>query len=207
MYVPPAFSVDDRAWALELIERYPFGILVTCDREYPFVTHLPMVAYERDGRTWIAGHVARANPHEGAVEARTAATAIFSGVHAFVSASWYAQPYETVPTWNYTAVHASGRLCDADPRDVLARLVARFEGEASGAWRLEGLRAAYLDNQLRGIRAFEFSVDRWDVKAKLSQNRTAEDRARVERALAASSRPLDRDCASEMRAFEDGARA
>lgn len=201
MYIPPAFSVEDRAWALALIERYPFGLLVTCEGDYPFVTHLPMVAYERDGQTWVAGHVARANAHAGAIGETRSATAIFSGAHAFVSASWYEQPYETVPTWNYTAVHASGRLRDADPRAVLELLVRRFEGDAPDAWRLEGLDEAYLDKQLRGIRAFEFCVERLDVKAKLSQNRTPQDRARVERALARSDVPLDRDVATDMRAL------
>jgi transcriptional regulator len=200
MYVPPAFSVADRTWALGLIERYPFGILATCGGDYPFVTHLPMIAYERDGRTWIAGHVARANPHADAIGAGLPATAIFSGAHAFVSASWYEQPYETVPTWNYSAVHASGRLGDADARDLFDRLTARFEGDAPDAWRTRGLDPAYLEKQLRGIRAFEFAVERFDVKAKLSQNRTPEDRVRVERALSASSSPLDRDVAADMRA-------
>jgi predicted FMN-binding regulatory protein PaiB len=29
MYLPPYFEVDDRAWVVDLIERHPFGLLVT----------------------------------------------------------------------------------------------------------------------------------------------------------------------------------
>ena len=29
MYTPPAFAVDELAWALELIGAYPFGLLMT----------------------------------------------------------------------------------------------------------------------------------------------------------------------------------
>jgi transcriptional regulator len=34
---------------------------------------------------------------------------IFSGPHAYISPQWY-QATEVVPTWNYIAVHAYGRL-------------------------------------------------------------------------------------------------
>lgn len=198
MYIPPAFSVDDRRWATGLIERNPFGLLVTSGEPYPITTHLPMLAVERDGGFYVEGHVAAANPHAGAVAEHLLATAVFTGPHAFVSASWYEEPYETVPTWNYSVVRASGRLREVSARDVLERLVARFEGVESSAWRLGGLSPEYLEKQLRGIVAFELRVERLDVKAKLSQNRTPQDRERVERALAASSDPMDRACAGDM---------
>lgn len=199
MYVPPAFAVKDRQWAMELIDRNPFGILITCGQAYPLTTHLPMLATERDSDLYVAGHVARGNPHAASILAGEPATAIFSGAHAFVSASWYEEPYETVPTWNYSVVHASGRLAVADARWVLGLLVDRFEGSAPEAWRLERLPEDFLEKQLRAIIAFEVRVERLEGKAKLSQNRTAPDRARVEAALARSQDPLDRKCAQDMR--------
>ena len=194
--------MDDRSWAIALMERHPFGLLVTCDDPYPVTTHLPMLPFERDGALYVAGHVAAANPHARAIARNAAATAVFTGPHAFVSASWYVEPYETVPTWNYSAVGASGRLSVARAPAVLELLVARFEGEAVDAWRLDKLAPRYLENQLRGIVAFEMRVERLDAKAKLSQNRTPEDRSRVERALAASADPMDRACAADMREAE-----
>ena len=199
MYIPPAFSVDDRRWAIALMERYPFGLLITCEGSYPTTTHLPMFPFERDGALYVAGHVAAANPHAKSISANERATAVFTGAHAFVSASWYEQPYATVPTWNYSTVRASGRLQVASGRDVVHELAVRFEGDAAGAWHIEGLPPEYLEKQLRGIVAFEMCVEILDAKAKLSQNRTPEDRARVERALMASDDPMDRDCAAAMR--------
>jgi transcriptional regulator len=199
MYIPPAFSVDDRRWAVALMEGYPFGLLVTCDDPYPATTHLPMYSFERDGALYVAGHVAAANPHAKSIAAGAPATAIFTGAHAFVSASWYQEPYATVPTWNYSAVRASGRLQRASAADVVRELSARFEGDAAAAWRPDGLSPEYLEKQLRGIVAFEMQVETLEAKAKLSQNRTPEDRARVERALANSGDPMDRACAAAMR--------
>ena len=39
VYVPPLFEVTDRRWILELIDRHPFGMLVTSDAEHPRVSH------------------------------------------------------------------------------------------------------------------------------------------------------------------------
>ncbi|MBV8148662.1 MAG: FMN-binding negative transcriptional regulator [Candidatus Eremiobacteraeota bacterium] len=198
MYVPRAFSMEDQNWASELIERYPFGLLISCTGVDPLTTHLPMYATPRDDVLSLWGHVARANSQAEAILAADRATAVFSGPHAFVSASWYEEPYITVPTWNYTAVYAAGVLRECDPRPVVDALAARFEGEERQAWSSRGLDAAYLDLQLRAIVAFELRIDRLIAKAKLSQNRTAADRQRVIDNLSHSSDPIARDCAAAM---------
>jgi transcriptional regulator len=200
MYTPPAFEIETPAWSVELIGEYPFGTLITFSDGSPQITHLPMLAEERDGDLWILGHVARANPHAQAILAGgVRATTAFLGPHAYVSASWYAQPYHTVPTWNYEAVHCDGRLQEGDAYSILAMLTAKFEAGRPNAWAMEKLDVGYLENQLKGIVAFEMRVDALRAKAKLSQNRTLEDRERVEAALEASPYELDRACAAAMR--------
>ena len=199
MYVPPAFSIENRAWAIALIDRYPFGLLATCDADYPQATHLPMLARAHDdGKLDILGHVARANPHAHSILAGHTATAVFQGPHAYVSAAWYEEPYQTVPTWNYTAVHASGRLRECDPREVLARLTEKFEAGKADPWRFDRLAPDYVEKQFRGIVAFELRVDRLQNAAKLSQNRTAGDRARVAAALLQSSSVIEREVGEAM---------
>ncbi len=103
MYLPPQFEVNDRAWVMELISRNPFGSLVTAGAAYPRVTQLPVVASLQDGKLRVVGHVARANPHADSILEGEPATIVVQGPHAYVSASWYERPYETVPTWNYVA--------------------------------------------------------------------------------------------------------
>jgi transcriptional regulator len=203
MYVPPAFAVADRAWARRSIDSHPFGLLITCEAEYPVVSHIPMIAEEREGELWILGHIARANAHVQAILDRSPATLVFTGPHAYVSASWYEQPYETVPTWNYEAVHVCGTLRETDAWRIVELLSAAFEQGRTPAWDPQRLDPVYRDKQLRGIVAFELRADRIYAKAKLSQNRTVADRERVIDALSQSENDTDRECAREMQLFLD----
>lgn len=199
MYVPPSFEVTDRAWAIELIARYPFGLLVTGDNEYPQASHLPLLAQARSDDLWIVGHVARANPHARSIAAGHAATIVFQGAHAYVSASWYRAPYATVPTWNYSAVHICGHLREFDAWEAVRLLSAAMERGRENEWDPRRMEPAVREQQLRGIVAFELRADAIYGKAKLSQNRTETDRERVIERLAASDDPGDRACAAAMR--------
>jgi transcriptional regulator len=58
-------------------------------------------------------------------------------------------------------------------------MVARFES----AWSIEGADPEYISRMERGIVGIEVAVASATGKYKLSQNRTAEDRERVIRAL------------------------
>jgi transcriptional regulator len=199
VYIPASFEVTDRAWVVELIERHPFGMLVTGDAEYPRVSHIPLIAQENEGELSIVGHVARANPHVQSILRQALATIVFAGPDAYVSASWYEEPYATVPTWNYTAVHVCGRLREYDAWNAVKLLSKKMES-GSGAWDPERLSVEFRMTQLRGIVAFELRADAIYAKAKLSQNRTAEDRRRVIDRLSESKNQTDRECAEEMEA-------
>jgi transcriptional regulator len=198
MYTPRDFEVTDRGWILETIERHPFGMLVTGDAAYPRVTHLPLIAQEREDGLWILGHVARANPHARSIAAHAPATIVITGPHAYVSAAWYEAPYETVPTWNYTAVQIGGRLQAYDAWDAVKLLSERMEAKRDDAWDPARLNPGYREAQLRAIAAFELRAEQLFAKAKLSQNRTEADRLAVIGRLSASADQLDRECAQAM---------
>lgn len=198
MYIPPHFEVADRAWAIDLIARHPFGLLIAGDGEFPQVSHLPMICRELDDGLRVIGHVARANPHARCIEARARATLVFQGTHAYVSPSWYEEPYATVPTWNYTAVHVLGRLREFDAWDAVRLLSQTIEGSSANAWDPERLDESYRNKQLLGIVAFELRAEAIYAKAKLSQNRTDADRRRVIERLRASRDQTDRECAEAM---------
>jgi transcriptional regulator len=201
MYLPPYFKVDDRAWVVELIGRHPFGSLVTADAEYPRVSHVPLVCRENEGRFEVIGHVARGNPHAQSILEGARATIVFQGPHAYVSASWYEEPYETVPTWNYTAVHVLGGLREYDAWQAVTLLSTKMEGTGAAAWDPQRLRTEYRAKQLQGIVAFALVAERIYAKAKLSQNRTKADRMRVISRLEASDDQVARECGQEMEAI------
>ncbi|MFN4090871.1 MAG: FMN-binding negative transcriptional regulator [Alphaproteobacteria bacterium] len=184
MYVPTQFAESDPAQLAAIMRDAPFATLVTVVDGAPFATHLPLLHETESGTNGrIVGHMARQNPHWRSFGGSAETLAIFHGPHAYVSPTWYAaQP--SVPTWNYAVVHAYGRPSivedAARARTLLDRLIAAFEAD----WSLTGLPPAYVEGMMRGIVTFEMPVARIEGKAKLSQNRTADDRARVARRLA-----------------------
>ena len=187
MYTPRAFAETDLTGLDRLIERDAFVTLVTVADGLPFVSHLP-VLYARDGdRIVIEGHWARPNP-----QARHAGPAlvIVHGPHAYLSPGWYADKEEAarVPTWNYAVAHLHGMLESTEDTDQLASIVDRLsqanEARVGNDWRFEHDRDDHV-RQLRGIIGFRFTVDRVELKFKLSQNHPV---ANVEGAAAALHR-------------------
>lgn len=187
MYTPRAFAETDLTGLDRLIERDAFVTLVTVADGLPLVSHLP-VLYARDGdRIVIEGHWARPNP-----QARHAGPAlvIVHGPHAYLSPGWYADKEEAarVPTWNYAVAHLHGTLESTEDADRLASIVDRLsqanEARVGNDWRFEHDRDDHV-RQLRGIIGFRFTVDRVELKFKLSQNHPV---ANVEGAAAALHR-------------------
>lgn len=205
MYVPKHFDVPDQAWCHALIERESFALLVSTGADgVPFATHVPLLLDpDRGPHGTLVGHVARANPHARLLGAGAATLAVFLGPHAYVSPGWYAV-HPSVPTWNYVAVHAYGRPVlieePARVKALLDRLVNTFEAGRAEPWRFEALAADYVDGMIRGIVAFELPIDRLEGKAKLSQNRGAEDRTGAIQGLEATGHPLAAATAALMRA-------
>lgn len=198
MYVPRSFTLaDDRVAAT--IDAAPFATLVTADADgLPHASHIPML---RDGDA-LVGHVARANPHAALLAEGRVTTAIFHGPHGYVSPTWYASG-PAVPTWNYIAVHATGRpVVITDATATLDALSQRFE-TGINPWRMADQTDAFITGLVRGILAFRLVPQRIDAKAKLSQNRPAADRAGVIAGLTASAFPGDHDLAIAMQALTE----
>jgi transcriptional regulator len=174
VYIPSHFRESDAATLAELIEANSFGTLITLGDGRPFASHVPFL-YDRAERT-LHAHVARANPQWQQLGGTREVLAIFQGPHGYVSPTWYEDP--GVPTWNYAAVHVYGTavaLVDAAAtgRHVEA-LAARFESGNPNPWT-----PSYDPKRLGGIVGIEIRITEIQGKLKLSQNRSAADRAGV----------------------------
>jgi len=214
MYVPARFAETDRTELEAFVSAYPFAALVTAPpgtggAASPFASHLPLLLDPARGpHGTLSGHMARANPQWRHFAAEGEVLAIFSGPHAFVSSLWYTEPGASVPTWNYVAVHAYGRATvlhdEAAALATLAELMRAFQPEGNP---LPLDPPAPLARKLvQSIVAFEIEIVRWEGKAKLSQNRSDEDRRRVEDALREGTGLWDGDVAARMqRTREPGA--
>jgi transcriptional regulator len=203
MYLPKAFDASERARCHALIQAESFATLVTTDETgLPFATHLPVLLDgDRGSLGTLLAHVARPNPQWRHFGPGRPALVVFQGPHAYVSPSWYAT-HPSVPTWNYVAVHAYGvpRLVEeaAAVKVMLGRLVHTYEAGRPEPWTVESLPVEYVDRMIKGIVAFEIPIDRLEGKAKLSQNRSPEDQARVAAALRADGDGLSRAVADLM---------
>ena len=209
VYLPPVFTESRHEVLVAHIERYDFGLLVSQGETAPTASHVPFLVERRDGTLLLQAHLARPNPQLAELEQSGEALAIFQGPHAYVSPTWYSVT-PAVPTWNYAAVHAYGRVRTiADPAWLGAfvrRLSERHEGrEPAPPWRMDDLPEPYIGSMLRGIVGVEIEVSRLEGKFKLSQNRPAADRPRIIAALERRDDAESRDLAALMRRREPAA--
>src|SRR5216683_6164567 len=137
VYIPEFNRVEDRAVALAFMQANPFAILISATDEGPFATHLPILAREIDGQLQLRGHVAKANPHWKSLESDQHPLVIFSGPHAYISPSLY-EIRESVPTWNYAAVHVYGSGTvfteEAQLKQLLLEITTRFDSSYVEQW-------------------------------------------------------------------------
>ena len=178
MYVPSAFRIDDQDTLDAFVRAYSFATLIT-GGDIPFVTHLPLLLDpDRGPHGTLVGHFARPNPHWELDHNRHRSLAIFHGPHAYISPSWYRSGLPAVPTWNYAAVHAVGRLLIVhDPERVAAlldRTVQAYEAGRPQPWS-NPLSKAANQKLIASVVAFDMPIDSWEGKFKLGQNRKQGD--------------------------------
>lgn len=208
MYNPKAFRETDTRRLHDLIDAHPFGMLVVPGESDVEIAHVPFLLDRGAGPLGtLRLHVSRANPVWRAAAGGRPVVAVFRGPDAYVSASWYESPSEQVPTWNYAVVHAHGRAAEPmateELRRLLADLAAAHESAERNPWRMEIVRPGLVAELLEEIVGLSIPVERLDGKFKLSQNRSAEDRARVRRALAARGGPGDSEMVRRMGGWAD----
>lgn len=203
MYTPPAFRDDEKESLHATIRAARLANFITATAAGPLATPLPLFLDASEGEHGVIhGHLARANPQWQAPCVGDA-LAVFMGPDAYVTPQWYAAKQETgkvVPTWNYVAVHASGpvEFFDDPVRllEAVRRLTDLHEAGRAMPWAVADAPKDFIEAQLRGIIGLRMEVTRLEGKRKMSQNRSAADRAGVAAGLAASARPSDRDVAA-----------
>lgn len=189
MYVPASFAEADRARLHDFIEQHSFATLVSSDDNGLTGSHLPLLL-DRDaslhGR--LVGHMARANSQWEQADGQPV-LAIFHGPHAYISPTWYETP-NTVPTWNYVTVHASGTFHLVSDKQRLLEIVRRtvdvYESPLPQPWSLQNADPEFVARLLDAIVGFEIDIERLEGKWKLNQNHPVERRERVIRALHAA---------------------
>jgi transcriptional regulator len=180
MYIPEHFRLRHDEEGIAFMQANPFAILISSTEFGPYATHLPLSVHQTQEEVVLRGHVAKANPHWRYLEQQSQCLTIFHGPHSYISPTNYTA-HESVPTWNYAAVHVYGnaRLFtqEQDVHSMLNELINTFEPAYRAQW--EELSPKFRDNMLRQIVGFQIVATKIEGKFKLSQNRTREDQANV----------------------------
>lgn len=209
MYVPASFAEKDRAVLMAFIAAHPLGTLVTGSPTHGlYATPLPLVVdASRGAHGVLQGHIARANPHHHKAADTSDALVVFMGAQAYITPTWYASKTmhgKVVPTWNYEAVHVTGRVRFIDDRDFLMshleRLTTTHEAAQSHPWALKDAPASYIAQQIAAIVGVEIEITAMEGKWKMSQNRVDEDIDGVIHGLQASDVPANQIVASQVSA-------
>lgn len=203
MYVPVFNALDDEPQVRALVAAAGSAELVTVGPDgYPLSTLLPVVW---DGDRLVM-HLARANPQWRSIGEDAPALAVVTGPQTYVSPTWYPSKAEhgrMVPTWNYSAVHLTGRASvRTDPAwllEAVTLLTDQHEAGRADRWHVADAPAGFVEKQLRAVVGVELRIERVEAKAKLSQNRTETDRAGVVAGLEAQDDPQGRMVAQAMR--------
>ena len=189
MHPDPAFRSDDRALLETLIEEIGFGMVFAATPDGPRVAHTPLLS---TGDGAVQFHLSRGNALTRHLDGQTA-LAVLNGPDGYVSPGWHEAGGE-VPTWNYVALELEGRVRRMDEdglRGLLDALSLRHESRAAVArpWSLNEMPNARLAAMLDGIAGFELEVLAWRPTFKLSQNKSAADRAAIADRLEAGGSP------------------
>jgi transcriptional regulator len=181
MYNLPYFKEPDPHIINEFMRQHPFAMLIGCAGDVPVVTQVPLLIEERNGTTFLKGHIMRSTDHHKAFEKNNRALCVFTGAHTYVSASWYTNP-QVGSTWNYMSVQARGTLRFVPQEalfQILNKTTSHFENNPDSPALFEHLPTDYVQRLAGAIIGFEVEVEEVNHVFKLSQNSDSESYANI----------------------------
>ena len=202
MYRPKAFQEDNLEKLISFMKSNSFTTFVSILNGVPFASHIPLVVKVEGDQIKLIGHLGKENPQSLGFES-SESLAIFTGGHAYISPSLYNKK-ESVPTWNYIAVHAYGFpkiIKFNDTPDLAYKMINEtievYENTYQSQW--QGLSKKFREKMMNGMIVFEMIVTRLEGKYKLSQNRSKLEQHNISHRLLESSEDLVRSVAIEMK--------
>lgn len=185
MHPNALFRTDDHAMMREWMGGIGFGMVFLTTPEGPRVAHTPFILREGDR---LQFHLARGNALTRHLDGATALATI-NGPQGYVSPRWYANR-DTVPTWDYVAIELEGsvrRLDDGELDSLLYDLIDTHESRLEGErWKADEASEATWNGLFKAIVGFELAIREWRPTFKLSQKRSADERAAIATGLAAA---------------------
>ncbi|WP_313264254.1 GNAT family N-acetyltransferase [Sphingobacterium sp.] len=199
MYVPRHFQFEGYAEKIAFMQQYSFATIVSIKNGIPIATQLPFHIRMDKDQLILTSHFARANEQADYIK-NSPSLVIFSEPHAYISPQHYDKE-ESVPTWDYIAVHAYGLasiLTDEQAKNkVLEQMILSYDEAYLTQWN--ELSDRFKSGMMRGIVAFELVVTDLQGQKKLSQNKSETERQRISDFLKNSDNELERNIAAAMK--------
>lgn len=199
MYQPKHFNESNIEIIQNIINKFDFATLIISESDNIEISHIPMFL-DHNNNNCIYGHIALANPMVKIInEQSITAKAIFSGNHGYISNSYYTNPNDNVPTWNYVAIHIAGKISLITNKDEIASLLDRqFAKYETNKINWDNPKISKL---LNGIYGIKIDIQKIDAKFKLSQNKSEEEQTSIINHLANSNNQDDHELAIFMKKY------
>lgn len=195
MYTPNHFQFKDNADEIAFMKQYSFATIITVKDNLPIATQLPFTIDNSSDKLILSSHFALANEQSRYIEANTSLV-IFTEPHAYISPIHY-DKRESVPTWDYIAVHAYGKakviVEEAAKIKALEQMIKFYEKDYLHQW--DSLPDKFKKGMMRGIVAFELEITDLQGQKKLSQNKTEVERKRIVEHLDKSKNTAEKEIA------------
>ena len=186
MHTPKTFAQTDTKQLRALITQYPFGTLMTHSDAGLEASHIPFVLAQSQGKDYLHGHIARANPLWKTLPDSCDVLVVFHGPHHYISPNYYPTKHDTgkgVPTWNYVVAHVKGTMSFIhDPQwnlTMLDRLTQHNEASQPNPWTLSDSPDGYIQKMLPAIVGLNINITSITGQWKLSQNQPEHNRQGV----------------------------
>ncbi|KIO77419.1 transcriptional regulator [Pedobacter lusitanus] len=199
MFIPNMFKFGSEPEKIAFMKQYSFATIITANDNVPVATQLPFFIDDSKGKLVLSSHFAIANEQTKYIEANTSLV-IFTEPHAYISPVHYSK-YESVPTWDYIAVHAYGKakiVTDENAKiQELEKMIKFYDPDYLQQW--DSLTDKFKKGMIRGIVAFELEVSDLQGQKKLSQNKSEAERESIVNHLEKSSSSVESDLARYIR--------
>ena len=173
MNYPPKHHQDSNInHIIEVIKQYPLATIISVNNNEPYITHLPLI-YNEMGK--LIGHIDKFNPQTPLLKNDNPITIIFSGPQCYISPSIYSTTQ--LPTWNYIKVHLKGTVKAIESKEDLKQSIIKmteFLEQPEQKYVLDPNNQRMI-GALDYISMFEITIDTWEGKFKLSQDKKPVD--------------------------------
>lgn len=187
MFTPKAFKEDSFETIQAFIKEKPLVTVIAQTGNGLEACHIPMY-WQDDGSEFgcLYGHIAKVNALNNSTNLTAPWLVIFQDAGHYISPNWYpskAVTHKEVPTWNYRSVHITGNvsLLTAPETliEILSKQTADFEVSQPHPWSLDDAPEKCIQTMCRAIIGIRVDITDIQAQFKLSQNKSAENRAGV----------------------------